>query len=62
MPHKFLKKAASKIKYKLKGGKYGEIQEERARRTPEGRKMMESIKKEGFWPTLRKSRRGGFNE
>lgn len=45
------------IKRVLAGGAYGEQMEKRARATPEGKELMESLETEGFWKTFKKYRK-----
>jgi len=41
--------------------KYDNRMQERSKATPQGRKLLESIKKEGFRKTLKKSKTGEFD-
>jgi len=50
------------IKYHLAGGAYGEQMAERYKKTPEGKKIMESLESEGFWKTQKRIRRLEFRE
>ena len=47
------KKVGKGILYGLKGGEYGRRQEERIKKTPEGAKLLESIKSKGFLETYK---------